>query len=175
VILLGFTHVTVLPGLVENALGLDATAVSTLMVASAVGALLASLGVARFGDSDWALFLYSSMAFAFCLGLLGVAIAPNRLAATAAMFLTGFGSGGFQTLNGAVIAQNTEPRYMGRVFSLTMTAFAAFGLMALPMGILADTIGERATFGVMGASVGVVSVVMALALARNARRAADTG
>jgi MFS family permease len=175
VILLGFSHVTVLPGLVKNGLGLPATDVSMLMVASAVGALIASVGVARFADSGWALFLYSAMAFLFCAGLLGVAFSASKLGATAAMFVTGLGNGGFQTLNGAVIAQNTEPQYMGRVFSLTMTAFAAFGLMALPMGILADTIGERGAFMAMGASVGVVSIVMATALARSARTAPAPG
>lgn len=53
----------------------------------------------------------------------------------------------------------TDPEYFGRVISLTFFAFAAFGLMALPIGAVADIIGERTTLAIMGAVVcGVVAV-----------------
>ncbi len=82
------------------------------------------------------------------------------------MFGVGAGSGGFQTLNGAVIARETEPSYMGRVMSLVILAFAGFGLMALPFGALADWIGEAQTLFVMGALVLGLCAVLGTALAR---------
>ena len=75
------------------------------------------------------------------------------------------GSGGFQSLNGAVIARQTEPEYMGRVMSLVILAFAGFGLMALPYGVLADWVGERQTLLAMGAAVLGLCALLGSALA----------
>ena len=52
VILSGFPHVTVLPGLIENVFSRPATEVSQLFVSSAVGALSSSIAVARFKVSS---------------------------------------------------------------------------------------------------------------------------
>jgi MFS family permease len=170
VILFGFPHVTLLPGLLVNVYGVDPKLVSQLYLASAVGAVVASVAVARFADSSRAIMIYSVMAVLFGLGIASLAVAPSLSFATAAMLLVGIGSGGFQALNAAVIARETEPSYMGRVMSLTMLAFAGFGLMALPIGVLADWIGERNTLIGMSIVVIGISFIMGSALAREARR-----
>jgi len=164
VILIGFPHVTVLPGLLENVYGVDSVHVSRLFMASAVGALIASVGVARFADSRRAIVIYSGMATVFGLGLICLASVPGLGLGSLAMFAVGAGSGGFQALNAAVIARETEPEYMGRVMSLTMLAFAGFGLMALPIGILADRIGEQRTLMMMGGVVLLVALLLGRAL-----------
>jgi MFS family permease len=82
------------------------------------------------------------------------------------MLAVGAANGGFQALNGAVIVRETETRYIGRVLSLTLMAFAGFGLMALPLGALADAVGERGTLAAMGVCVLILSVVLGAALAR---------
>lgn len=153
VILAGFPHVTVLPGLVENVYGLAAADVSVLFVASAIGALSASLFVARFSTSPNAHWIYIGHGLLFGFSLLGLAVAPTFEWLTVGMFLVGFGSGGFQSLNAAVIAHHTDADYMGRVMSLVVIAFAGFGLMSLPYGILADWLGEPRTLLIMGAAV----------------------
>ena len=160
VIMLGYPYVTVLPGLLEHALGRDAHAVGTLFGVSAAGALGASLGVARFADSSHALRIYTGMGLLFGVSLLGVALAPSYLAAAAAMFLVGVGSGGFQSLNAAVIVRETEPAFFGRVSSLSSLAFAGFGLMGLPVGLLADAIGERGALGIMAAAVALTTLLL---------------
>ena len=48
--------------------------------------------------------------------------------------------------------------YFGRVMSLTLLAFAGFGLVSLPLSILADTVGERAVLGGMGTGVALLTV-----------------
>jgi MFS family permease len=166
VILSGFPHVTVLPGLVENVLGRPATEVSQLFVASAIGALSASVSVARFGDSARAHVVYTALGCVFGVSLVGVSLAPSLGWVMVAMFGVGAGSGGFQSLNGAVIARQTEPAYMGRVMSLVILAFAGFGLMALPYGVLADLVGERRTLLLMGGVVLGLCVVLGSAVAR---------
>jgi hypothetical protein len=77
------------------------------------------------------------------------------------MFIWVWG-GGFQTLNGAIVSHITDPAYFGRVVSLTFLAFAAFAVVALPVRLLADEIGERATLAVMGFGVCLIVGVFAL-------------
>lgn len=173
VILAGFPHVTVLPGLLENQLGRPATEVSVLYVWSAIGALGASVAVARLADSARVLVAYALLAFGFGAGLLIIAAAPSKLVAGVGMFAVGACSGGFQALNSAVIARHVEPVYIGRVMSLTLLAFAGFGLMALPFGMLADAVGERATLVVMGLLVLGLSSFFSLGLYRIAREDAS--
>ena len=57
-----------------------------------------------------------------------------------------------------MIIRSAEPRYVGRVISLTMLSFGGFGLMALPIGYLADAFGERATVAGSGVAVCVVVI-----------------
>ena len=169
VIMLGYPYVTVIPGLLEHALGRDAHGVGTLFGVSAAGALAASLGVARFADSSHALRIYTSMGLLFGVSLLGVALAPSYPAALVAMIGVGAGSGGFQSLNAAVIVRETDPAFFGRVSSLSTLAFAGFGLMGLPIGLLADAIGERGALGGMGVAVCAIAVAARFAPARSAR------
>ena len=166
VIFAGFPHVSVLPGLAENVFGLSAAEVSEFFVASAVGALGASVWVVRFGDSPRAHFVYAAMAVIFGVSLIAVAWSPSYEWALAGMFCVGLGSGGFQSLNAAVIARETEPGFIGRVMSLALLAFAGFGLIALPYGILADSIGERMTFVVMGSAVSLFAIYFWFQLVR---------
>ncbi|MFP8881458.1 MAG: MFS transporter, partial [Myxococcota bacterium] len=166
VITVGFPHVTVLPGLVENQLGHDVQSISWLYLASALGALGASLSVAGYADSDRALAIYVGLGLLFGLALLGLALAPNFGFAIAAMFFVGAGSGGFQSLSAAVVVREADPSYIGRVMSLTMLAFGFFGLMALPVGFMADAIGERAALLVTGAGVCALIAALRISLAR---------
>jgi len=162
VMLIGFPHVTLIPGLLENALGREAREVTDFYLASAIGALIASLQVARYADSKRAPLLYSLMAVGFGGSLSFFSQAPSYVTAVACMLVVGATSGGFHALNGAVIARETEVVYMGRVMSLSMLAFAGFGLTALPLGVLADQIGERNVLFGMGIVVLVVSIWMSV-------------
>jgi MFS family permease len=166
VMMAGFPYVTVLPGFVENQLDRDATVVSIMLSVTAVGALIASMAVASFADSPKALFIYSGMSVLFGVSLILSAISPGVFLAIATMLLVGIGSGGFQTLNGAVVIRESNPRYFGRVMSLTMLAFAGFGLMGLPIGYLADAVGERVTLGIMGTAVCAITIVLTSILLR---------
>ena len=166
VIFMGFPHITVLPGLVENVFERTVTEVSELFFVSAVGALMAGLWVTRFGDSPRADAVYLGMALLFGVSLVGLAWAPSFLWAEVALFGAGAGSGAFQSLNAAVIARDTEPIYIGRVMSLVMLAFGGFGLMALPYGFMADAVGERLTLLLMGVGVLTATFIFGFLLRR---------
>lgn len=167
VMLIGFPHVTLIPGLLENELGRPAQDVTRYAIASAVGALVVVSTVARFADSPRALRIYCGMAIGFGLALTGLAFVPSFGAGMAVMVLIGATNGGFHALNGAVVARETDPAYMGRVLSLTFLAFAAFSLSALPLGLLADVYGERRVLFGMGVAVVGVAAGMSVLVARS--------
>jgi MFS family permease len=170
VMLIGFPHVTLIPGLLENQLGRPSQDVTRYAFAAAIGAFATAVTVSRFADSPRAIGIYSAMALAFGLALTALAAAPTFGAGIAAMVLVGAASGGFHALNGAVVARETEPAYMGRVLSLTFLAFAAFSLSALPLGLLADAFGERRVLFGMGISVFLVAAGMTWRVARTESR-----
>jgi MFS family permease len=170
IMLIGFPHVTLLPGLLENVLGRPAREVTDFYLASAVGALFASVTVARYADSPRAGLLYSLTAVAFGASLAFLAGASSYPSALFWMIVVGAASGAFHALNGAVLARETEPVYMGRVMSLSLLAFAGFGLTALPLGILADLIGESNVLLGMGLGVLVLACWMTIAELRSAQR-----
>jgi MFS family permease len=168
VIMFGFPYISVLPGLLENELGRDAGDITILLMVNAVGGLIASLSVASLADSPRAWLVYSASNLVFALGLIGSGLAPGFWVLALAMFFVGAGGGGFQTLNGALVSHLTDPAYFGRVVSLTFLAFAASSIIALPVGILADAIGERATIWLSGGAV-----LFIVALFEIARRGAS--
>ena len=160
-IMVGFPYVTVMPGLVENELDRSSGSITILLAVNAVGGLIASLIVASLADSPRAGIVYVFMSVLFGVGLIATGLSPNFVVVNVMMFVLGFGSGGFQTLNGAIVSHITDPAYFGRVVSLTFLAFAAFGVVALPIGLLADAIGERLTLVAMGGAVLLIVVAFA--------------
>jgi MFS family permease len=166
VVMAGFPYVAVMPGLVENQLGRGAEAISLLAGTAAAGGLLTSVLVARIADAPRARAITSGLGLGFALSLFALAIAPSFALAALASFAIGAASGGYQTLATSVMISATEPIYIGRVMSLTMVAFAGFGLMGLPIGWLADAVGERGALAAMGAAAAMAVAMTSAVLAR---------
>jgi predicted MFS family arabinose efflux permease len=53
-------------------------------------------------------------------------------------------------MNNTLTLTLSDYEYHGRLQSLMMLSFSGFGMAALPLGALADAIGLRETFGLMG-------------------------
>ena len=174
VMLVGFPHVALIPGWLEQELGRPKEQVAIVALCSALGAFSASVFLARYADSSMATRIYSWMAIGFGVTLLGFALAPNFETGLVAIVLVGATSGGFHALNGAVTSKVTEAVYMGRVMSLNFLAFAGFSLTALPFGQAADHFGVRVVLQWMGIVVLAYAIVMAFVVARDTRAAAET-
>jgi MFS family permease len=168
-IMVGMPYVALMPGFVKNELGGNNGGVGLMLAAQAAGGLTASLFVAGLADSPRAMVVYSGAGLLFGVSLVATAISPVLWVAAAGMFVSGVGSGAFQTLNGAVVIRESDPRYFGRVMSLTMTGFALFGLAALPIGFIADAAGERATLAGMGVAIVGIVAAFTFVLTRLAR------
>ena len=115
--------------------------------------------------------LFGCMGLLFGIGSVGLSMTPSYEIAALAVFFVGLGFGGFMTLNGALIVRSTDPLFFGRVMSLTMLAFCGFGLMALPIGVVADAIGERGALAVLG--LVVCAMVCGFALLTSRSRPAE--
>lgn len=175
VVVLAFPYVILLPGLVSNNLHRDVEVVSLLFSVSALGGLGSSVLIAPLADRPAALALHVSSAAGLGLSLVGLARAETLWGAVLLVFLIGITSGGVTTLNGAILVREAEPQYMGRVMSLSMLAFAAFGVAGLPIGYLADALGVRTTMGSMGLAVVGVAALFGYVLLRARDRSFEVG
>jgi hypothetical protein len=127
------------------------------MSASAVTGLAVTIGVAGLAGSRlaWPVMFGGGALLGGALILMSTA--PSFAIAIVAMLMLGAGTGVFQMLNNALVMQEAEPAYYGRVMSLTMLAWGFNGLVGLPYGLLADGIGERGTLMLMGSGVLIVT------------------
>jgi predicted MFS family arabinose efflux permease len=166
VVTLGFTYFTVLPAFADAELDVGAAGYGVLIGVSAVGGLTMSLLVAPLADSGRARFFLQLNTAGVGLALILTGLAPTFLVALVTMFGVGAASSGFQTLNSALVLREADPLYYGRVMSLMMLAWGFSGIAALPVGVLADAIGERGTLIVMGTSVCAAVGVLTLWSAR---------
>lgn len=153
VVMFGYPHVTFLPGLIQDIYVLDAWALGVLTASAAVGAVGGSLFLANVDQRQLSSFQYRS-GLAFGASLAVFAVIPGFWAALPFMAVVGASSSAFQAMNNSQALVIADVEYHGRVQSLLMLAFSGFGLMALPMGFIADAYGIRETMIGMGIVVG---------------------
>lgn len=165
VVITGFSYQVLLPGFLENELGRNPRDMSWLLGIGAAAGLIVTLGLARLAGSRHAWWLMFTGAAVLGLSLALTALAQTFAQALIAMLFVGAGASGFQLLNNALVMQEAEPAYYGRVMSITMLAWGLNGLAGLPFGVLADRAGERQALLAMGL------LVLAVALAAIAARA----
>ena len=175
VVMIGFPYVTFLTRLVTDTFERDADSLGVLQTIGAVGAVIMTIFFAnRMAGKAWGLQIQSGAAFGVGLILLGVV--PTYLAAVPIVLLLGGANAVFQTANNTLALTISEPEYHGRVQSLMMLSFGAFGLAALPLGVLADTIGLGAMFVLCGVVVsGTIGLAVLWHLARRSSPSAQDG
>jgi MFS family permease len=88
------------------------------------------------------------------------------------MVFVGALASAFQSLNNSLTMTVTDPKFHGRVQSISMMSWSLFGLAAFPIGMLADRIGLRETLALQGAFC-ILSVIIIEAIARARNVAAD--
>ena len=152
VVMLGFPHITFLPSLVEDIFELDAWALGLITTAAALGAVVASVGLASVNQSKLPT-LQVRAGIVFGASLIAFAVAPQYWMAVVVMVLVGGGSAAFQALNNSLALTIADVEYHGRVQSLIMLSFTGFGLASLPLGKLADVFGIRPVMSLMGVLV----------------------
>ncbi|MFN0147747.1 MAG: MFS transporter [Dehalococcoidia bacterium] len=164
VVIAGYSYQVILPGLLSEELGRSSNDIAWLLGIAGFSGLVATIAVAGLADSKyaWRLQLAGGVMLGIALVVLGAS--SSYAQALIVMLFVGGGSSVFQMLNSALVLQESDPAYYGRVMSLTMLAWGFNGIAGWPFGLLADGIGEKPTLVVMGLLV--LGVVAATGVAR---------
>jgi MFS family permease len=165
VVFIAFPYVTFLPSVAKLFHGGSALygAMSALVSA---GAVVAGIFVA-FKSARRAnlCVIFTVAGFVLGIALLGLATAPVLPLALIALVIIGGSVLTFQSTNQAMIMERSESEYHGRLQSVVLLGYSGNGLMALPLGVLADAAGLHVAFGIM-AAVTLVCMVPFTAKAR---------
>jgi fucose permease len=159
---LGFTYFVVMPGFVHNELGEGKAAVGLLYGVTAVGGLIGSLSVASLADSPRAGLYLKISSLITVAALVSVGFMRTFEASVLILMFLGFGLASYQTLNNSIALRLSDPRYFGRVAGLLQIAWALISLVSLPIGFIADAIGEGATLTAVGLILFAVVGLLAL-------------
>lgn len=169
VVMIGFPYQSFLPSIAKDVYGEGGSALGALSSVGAVGAVAATIVIASYAGHRRAWAIQPVLAVAFGISLMIFGFAPNLALGLAAMLLVGGLASAFQSLNNSLTMTSTEAEYQGRVQSISMLSWSLFGLVALPIGMVADQIGIQETLVLMGA----ISSVSVLGLQFVMHRTAD--
>ncbi len=163
IIMFGFNYVAFLPAMVKDVFEVTGDSgdrwIGILSMASAIGAVAVSIPLASRADSAGAKWLMAMSGFAFGGGVVALAASPNIFVAFGVIVVIGAATTIYQSLSNTLALQMSEDAFQGRVQSIMQLSFAAFGMLALPLGILAEVITLRWTIVVMGGVAFAASAV----------------
>jgi predicted MFS family arabinose efflux permease len=153
VVMIGFPYMAFLPTAADDLFDVGSGGYGLMSAVTSIGAVVAGLALARRAPADpWRGMGIAGMAFAIGLVLLG--LAPWFTLALLVLPLVGAAGLAFQSSNQSLLLTLSSFEYHGRLQSLVMLGFSAFGIAALPLGLVADAVGLRPTFVGMGLGVG---------------------
>ena len=170
-IVVGSVFRIVLPRYMVEVLDRTPADQGVLLLTYGLGAAAAGLIIAGIATSRWAWPVLLAMIALMGVGHFLLAGASSMGHATIALGIMGPGLQGPMMLLQASIMMNTEPAYYGRVMSFTMMAWGLQMLIGLPIGFVADFIGERevmAMLGVLGLVLAVLGTMGWLAIIKRA-------
>ncbi len=170
-IVVGSVFRIVLPRYMVEVLDRTPADQGVLLLTYGLGAAAAGLIIAGIASSRWAWPVLLAMIALMGAGHFLLAGASSFGHATIALAIMGPGLQGPMMLLQASIMMNTEPAYYGRVMSFTMMAWGLQMLIGLPIGFVADFIGERevmAVLGVLGLALALLGTMGWLAIIKRA-------
>jgi MFS family permease len=168
----GMPYLAFMPTISSDLYGLGSVGYGVLSATSAVGGVTAGLLLGRRSSRTGETRVFAISGALFGLSICGLAVAPNAYVAVVVLLLLGGSMLAFQTTNQSQLLALSDMEYHGRVQGLIMLSFGAFGIAALPLGLLADVAGLRVTLAGMGA--GVLLFVLLFVLVSRRRVVAAT-
>ncbi|WP_167760878.1 MFS transporter [Geodermatophilus sp. DF01_2] len=167
----GLPYLAFLPAVASDLFDLGPAGYGLLSASSAVGAVITGLALGRRSHRGNQRRVLIGAGALFGLALAAMAAAPTFILAVVALLVVGGALLAFQTTSQALLLALSDIEFHGRVQGLVMLSFGAFGVAALPLGVLADAIGPRWTLAGMG--VVVVGIVLVFAVVSRRTRAAS--
>jgi len=138
-----------LPVLVINVFERQSEAFGLLTSVMGLGSLTGALAIASMGHWKRGQVLIVGC-FTSAVGLILLGIVPIYAAAFIFMAMIGLGDSTRRALNQALIIENTDSQYRGRVISVVMMNFGLMPLGVLPAGIAIDILGVQTVITIMG-------------------------
>jgi len=158
-VVIGFLFRILTPAFLDQHLDRPTTDMGQLFLVNGIAAAVISFVVAGLATTRWAwpatLLLVASLG----VGYFVLAASQTFVQAMIAMAILGPGLQGPVMILQARIMMNTESAYYGRVMAFTMMAWGVQMVFAGPAGVVADLIGEREVFGMMGVAAFAVTVL----------------
>jgi MFS family permease len=150
VAILGFSYIVLIPGFSKDVMDAGNAGVGILLGAAAAGGVVTSLIAAGAADSRYARTLLHGSTLLLGLALVGFGLSPSFPVAVVMMALVGGGSSAFRTLNNVTALRHAHRDYYGRVMGFMFIAWGLTNLAGLPVGALADAVGERSVLVGLG-------------------------
>jgi MFS family permease len=160
---LGFPYQHLMPVFQKDVLEVGPSRLGFMYSALGTGALTASLMVASFSGLVRKGFPQLLMGIVFGLGLVAFALSPFYLLAVALLFVTGFASQAYTTMNMTLMMMTADPALYGRVASVNMMTRAFMPLAVLPFGVAVDVYGAPVTVAAGGAALALAVLLTGLA------------
>ena len=158
-VVIGFLFRILTPALLDQHLNRPTTDIGLLFLVNGLAAIVVVFLVAGATTTRWAWPIMLVLIAVMGIGYLVLAASQSLGQAMIGMALLGPGLQGPVMILQARIMMNTESAYYGRVMSFTMMAWGVQMVFGAPAGILADIIGEREVFALMGLLAFAVSVL----------------
>ena len=147
---LGFPYQHLMPVFQKDVFEVGPSRLGFMYSALGTGALTASLVVASFSGLVRKGFPQLLMGIVFGLALVAFALSPFYLLAVALLFVTGFASQAYTTMNMTLMMMTADPALYGRVASVNMMTRAFMPLAVLPFGAAVDAYGAPVTVAAGG-------------------------
>ncbi len=158
-VVIGFLFRILTPAFLDQHLDRPTTDMGQLFLVNGIAAAIISFIVAGMATTRWAWPITLVLVASLGVGYLVLAASQTFGQAMIAMAILGPGLQGPVMILQARIMMNTESAYYGRVMAFTMMAWGVQMVFAGPAGVLADAIGEREVFAIMGLAGFAVAVL----------------
>jgi MFS family permease len=158
-VLLAMPIQSLLPVLVVDVFHQESGALGLLVSMMGLGSLVGSLLIASMGNRRRGVILVLG-AFLAGIALLLVALLPWYLVTVVIMAFLGLGIGSNMTLNHALLMEEVDERYRGRVMSILLMTFGLIPLGVLPAGLAIDIVGSQAVIGALGVAMLATTTVV---------------
>lgn len=155
-----------MPVYADRVFGHGAASVGLMLTVFGAGALAGTLAIAGLTKTQKRGPILIATSFVSGAGMLALAFITSYPLAVLTMVLPGLGESGRRSLNAALIMEEADEEYQGRVMGVYMMNFGLIPLGALPMGALAQAFGIQAAIAGAGVLLLAVAVVCAVATPR---------
>ena len=149
-VLMAFPYISLMPIFAEDIYGVGAAGLGLLMAVPGIGAVIATLAMASFGEFKHHGTILCLSIIVQGVGLVAFALAGNFVLALAFLVVVGGAQMSFMVTNNTLLQILTPDEFRGRVMGLYMLNQGLMPLGSLFAGIVAEGVGAPLAVAIMG-------------------------